>query len=348
VSPARLLAALDRLGWLLLALAAGLSAVTVIASMVVLLPPGRTFDDWLTYVHAGERLLSGKSIFAPMQLAGPYALPGATLIGYAYPPSSVPLFLPFMSYPAGLVAWLTLTVGLLITGLYAVLARELGRVRPIEFAAVLAGLAMIRPFWEGVAIGNASVGVAGLLAWSWVIGRGSTSLGALAGIGATVKLVPGVLVFWSTPRTFLRVAAATALVAIALFVVTLPIVGIQSWLDYVTALSYSQPACGEVSLWFPPSVACTLKPVLGVGAAKLAGIVLALVAGGLAVLWRSPLVAFALITFAWLAPVTDLHAHYLLVVYVLVVTVCASWLGRRRRARTYHDHRGVAPGPVSS
>lgn len=331
MSLALLARALNRLGWVALALAAALCAETVISTMVILIPVGRTFDDWLTYAHTGERLLSGSSIYAPMQLSGPYALPGATLIGYAYPPSSVPLFFPFMSYPAGLVAWLTLNVGLLVTGLYAIVGRELGRVRPLEFALVLFGLALMRPFYEGVAIGNASVGLAGVLAWCWVIGRDRASIGYLAGLGATIKVVPGVLVFWSTPRTFPRVLLNALAVGFALFVLTLPIVGIHSWVDYATALSYSQPACGATSFWFPSSVACAFQPLIGIGAAKLAGIALALVAGGLAVGSRSPLLAFALVTFAWLAPVTDLHAHYLLVIYVLIVTACASWLGGRRR-----------------
>lgn len=325
-----LVAAMDRLGWVALVLSAAVCAFTVILSMAVLLPLGRTWDDWLTYVHAAQRLLSGSAIYAPMQLSGPYALPGATLIGYAYPPSSVPFFIPFMSYPVGLVAWLTLNVGLLLTGLYAIVGRELGRVRPIAFALVLLGLAMLRPFYEGVAIGNASVGVAGLLAWCWVIGRAHSSTGFLAGLGATMKVVPGVLLFWSTPQTFPRVFLAALATAAALFAITLPIVGIQSWVDFATALSYSQPACGVDSI--PPSVACAIKPIVGVGAAKLAGIALAVVAGGAAVTVRSPLRAFALIVFAWLAPVTDLHSHYLLVVYVLAVVACAAWFGRRSTA----------------
>lgn len=273
--------------------------------------------------------MSGASIYSPEQLSGTYVLPSVTLIGYAYPPSSVPLFIPFTSYPFGLLAWLTLNVGLLITGLYAVLGRELGRVRPLEFAAVVLGLALFRGFADGVAFGNASVGLAGVLAWCWVIGRGRTSIGALSGLGATIKLVPGAVVFWSTPRTFPRVVLSALAVGLALFVLTLPVVGIESWVDYATALSYSEPACGVDA--FPTSVACTLKPVIGIGAAKLAGIALALVAGGMAVVARSPLISFALVVFAWLAPVTDLHFHYLLVVYVLAVTACGTLLGGRRR-----------------
>lgn len=321
-------AAADRLGWIALILAIAMCAFVTISTIVIFAPVGRTFADWLTYVHAVERLLAGAPIYPPEQLTGPYVLVNVTLFGYAYPPSSVPLFIPFASYPVGLVAWLTLNVGALITGLYAILRHELGRVRPLEFAVVLLGLTFLRGFAEGVAFGNASVGVAGLLAWCWVIGRGRTPVGVLAGIGGTIKLVPGMVVFWATRETFPRVLLTVVVVGGALALVTLPLVGIQSWFDYARALSLSVPACGVDP---PTSFACNLQPFLGVGPAKLAGIVIALVAGGLAVLARSPLLAFALVVIAWLSPVTDLHYHYLLVVYVLAVVAAVTWLKRRRR-----------------
>ena len=167
--------AADRLGWIALVLAALTCSFVAITTIVAFAPLGRTFADWLTYVHAVERVLAGVPIYPEAQLSGPYVLPNATLIGYAYPPSSVPLFIPFVSYPIGLVAWFTLNVGLLVTGLYAIVHRELGRVRPLEFAIVLLGLAFLRGFAEGVAFANASVGLAGVLAWCWVIGRGGRS-----------------------------------------------------------------------------------------------------------------------------------------------------------------------------
>lgn len=320
-------AAADRLGWIALVLAVALCAFVAISTIMIFAPVGRAFADWLTYVHAVERMLAGVPIYPPEQLSGPYVLVSVTLFGYAYPPSSVPLFIPFASYPVGLVAWLTLNVGALITGLYAILRHELGRVRPLQFAIVLFGLAFLRGYADGVAFGNASVGVAGLLAWCWVIGRGRSPVGVLAGVGATIKLVPGTAVFWATRETFPRVLLTVLAVGGALFLLTLPLVGIQSWVDYAKALSYSVPACGVDP---PTSIACHLQPFLGASAAKLAGIVLALVAGGLAVLARAPLLAFALVVVAWLSPVTDLHYHYLLVVYVLAVVTAATWLRRRR------------------
>ena len=319
----RLALAADRLGWVALVLTVLLLSFVVISTIVGFAPAGRTFADWLTYVHAVERLLAGQPIYAPEQLAGQYVLVNVTLFGYAYPPSSVPLFIPFASYPVGLVAWLTVNVGLLVTGVVAILKRERGRVRPLELSLALLVLAFFPGFADGVAWGNASVGLAGLLAWAWVVGRGRASVGALTGIGATIKLVPGSLIFWSTPRSFPRVVLTAAAAAAILFVVTLPLVGLGSWADYVKALSLSEPACG---VDVPVSLACVLKPTLGVSLAKLAGILLALAAGIGAVVARSALVAFGLVVVAWLAPVTDLHFHYLLVVYVLAVVAGARWL----------------------
>lgn len=331
-------AAIDRLGWVVLVAAAGLCIYAVVATMILSAPTGRTFADWLTYVHAVERLLSGGPIYPREQLSGTYVLVGVTLIGYAYPPSSVPLFIPFASYPVGLVAWLILNVGLLLTGLYAILRRELGLVRPLEFAAVLLSLAFVRGFTEGVSFGNASVGLAGLFAWAWVIGRGEATIGFLSGLGGTIKLVPGTLLFWSTPQTFLRVLATTLAVGVALALVTLPLVGVDSWRDYATALSFSEPACAVDST--PVSIACTLKPFLGIGGAKLAGIAVALLAGVLAVIARPPLLSFALVAIAWLAPVTDLHFHYYLVAYVVAVVAGATWLARRRQLGSARERIG--------
>lgn len=321
----RLALAADRVGWVATALAAVLLSFVVISTIVGFAPAGRTFADWLTYVHAVERLFAGSPIYAPEQLGGRYVLVNVTLFGYAYPPSSVPLFIPFASYPVGLVAWLTVNVGLLLTGVVAILKRERGRVRPLELALALLVLAFFPGFADGVAWGNASVGLAGFLAWAWVMGRGRTPVGALTGLGATVKLVPGALVFWATPRTFPRMAAIAAATAGALFIATLPAVGLHSWADYIKALSLSEPACG---VDVPVSLACVLKPMLGIGPAKLAGILLALAAGIGAIFVRRVVVSFALVVVAWLAPVTDLHFHYLLVVYVLGVVAAARWLQR--------------------
>ena len=206
----------------------------------------------------------------------------------------------------------------MITGVIAILKRGVPR-STLELALALLVLGFF-PDSPTVRVGQRQRRLAGFLAWAWVIGRGRLPVGAFAGLGATIKLVPGALIFWSNPRTFPRVLAGAAAVAGVLFVLTLPLVGLASWADYVTALSLSEPACG---VDVPVSLACVLKPIIGIGPAKLAGMLLALVAGIAAVFVRAPLASFGLVVVAWLAPVTD-STSIPAVIYVLAVIAGAG------------------------
>lgn len=302
--------------------------VGVITGML-LVPVDRVFVDWITYANAVDRFVSGQSLFAPQQLSGQYFLPDVVRAGYAYPPPSILLFLPFASYPVGLVGWTVLNVGLLVTGLLAVVRKEMGRVTPLLGAAMLGSLALYVPFTEGVAVGNVNVGLAGVFAWAWVIGRSSPGMGVLAGVGAVVKIVPGALVFWSDRRTFVRTAAISLAVATFVSVVTLPLMGIHAWTDFMTALGNSQPNCSGPGLH--ASLACVIEPLTGPVAARSMVVAIALAAGIGAVLTRTPTVAFALVVVASVFPATDGHSHSLLVLYVLLVILSAHLVGVRSR-----------------
>ena len=316
-----------RLAWLALALSILACLMSVVGSGQHLALDGRVFVDWVTYANAVERLLSGRSIFAPEQLAGPYSLPTVVRIGYAYPPPSVILFIPFAVFPVGLWAWIVLNVGLLVTGLFAVVQKEVGRLSPLAAAAILFGLAAFVPFSEGVASGNVNIGLAGVLAWAWVLGRSQRALGPISGLTATIKIVPGFLVFWSDRERFLRTAAGALAVAIGLTIVTLPFTGIGPWMDMFKALSNSQPICSGGGIH--PSTACFFTPLVGSTMAKFLGILTGVVFGSAAVLTPNPLYAFTLVCLASLAPVADWHSHTFIVLYVLLVVAIARTAGMR-------------------
>ena len=267
-------------------------------------------------------------IYPAEQLSGPYVLPNVTLFGYAYPPSSVPLFIPFASWPFGLCG-------------LADPERRGAHHGPVRDPPVTSSDASARSNSRSscsVSLscvasptvsrsGTRASGLPGCLLGAGSSGVDAPQIGLLAGLGATIKLVPGTMIFWSTPKTFPRVLAhgnGHGRGAVRPYSAA---GGHRAWFDYVRALSYSEPACG---VDFPTSIACTFQPVLGIGTAKLAGIALAVVAGVLAVIVTPRLLSFALVVVAWLAPVTDLHFHYLLVVYVLAVAAYAVWLRRRR------------------
>ena len=139
-----------------------------------------------------------------------------------------------------------------------------------------------------------------------------------------MKVVPGTLAFWATPSTLARSLATSLAVALTLFVVTLPLMGIDAWVDFFRALGNAQPFCG-----YPvPSFACAVAPVVGMSTAKLLGVI---VGAGLAVgsvFVSNDYYAFCLVTAGWIAPTTDMHPHSWLVVFVLAFVGASRVAGR--------------------
>jgi hypothetical protein len=83
--------------------------------------------------------------------------------------------------------------------------------------------------------------------------------------------------------------------------------------------------------------------MLGPGPAKAAGTAVAVAAFLGAWLVRPPLLAYALVGIAWLAPVTDMQWHYLLIPYVFLVVAVAHVFAQRRATRSVvMPHRASA------
>ncbi len=280
--------------------------------------------DWATYSDAFQRLLHGSAIYDARQLSGPYYLPDITTTGYVYPPASLPLFSPFLNQPIGLVAWLVLNVALMVSGVYAILRRELGNDAAQYLGVALLPVVMWIGFLNGLTAGNVTIGLCGALAWSWAVGRERTPAVAVAIIGVA-KIFPAILVCWTTPSRFLRSVLTAALIAAGWLLVTLPFVGPTSWFDFLRALGNAQPMCS-----YGPSVSCVLQPALGVSMAKLAALVIAGALGLGAVFVRTDLVAFTMIAVAWIVPVSDLSNYSVLPLFVVWVVVFAVGMRRLR------------------
>ncbi len=284
------------------------------------------FDDWRTYARAVDRWLAGEPIYARAQALGPYELRDTLLTGFTYPPAAVPLFAPFATGTLGLIAWMAVNLGAFILGVVAVLRHELGRVGPLALGVALIAAAVFPPFGNAVVSGNLNLGIAGLLAWLWVI-RADRLTAGLAGIGAGLKIFPGLLAAWPMRHSGWRgffIAAGTTL---AVILITLPLVGVASWVDFGHALRNAQPECSAQSV----SIACGLDGVLGPAAARLVGVVVSLALVVVVLRVRSPFVAYAALTGALLAPVVDMHPHYWLFVWVVALVGVARILGRRTR-----------------
>ncbi|MDQ2933546.1 MAG: DUF2029 domain-containing protein [Chloroflexota bacterium] len=287
------------------------------------------WGDWRTYANAVDRFFSGGALYAPAQLSGPYLMPRATIeVGYTYPPPSVLLLAPFAAGVPGLVAWLVVNAGILLTGVTAIIHRGFRTSLPLALAISAFSLALYPPFTDGMAVGNINVGIAGLLAWCWVRRDGGRWIGAAAGISAVLKVYPGVLTAWDSRRRGWTAVRDAVFAGAFISLLTLPLVGIGLWIDFVHVLANAQPACWPTTT----SLTCALLPITGVTVARVIALLVAVAAIGGALRVRSPFIAFALVTVAMLAPVADGWLHYWLFPYVVVVAGLAYLLGGRRES----------------
>ncbi|MDQ4034388.1 MAG: DUF2029 domain-containing protein [Chloroflexota bacterium] len=312
------------LGWLIVGL--GIAAVmlaTARAEQQLAAISFDAFDDWRTYANAVDRWMSGEPIYAPAQVAGPYQLRDSLLTGFTYPPPAVPMFLPFAAGTNGLIAWISINLGAFLLGLMAILRRELGRLDPQAIGVTLIALAAFPPFSNAVVSGNLNLGIAGLLAWLWVL-RADGLTASMAGIGSTLKVFPGLIAAWPARRDGWRSVAVSAGVAVALSLLTLPLVGSDAWSDFVHALRNAQPECSPQSL----SIACGLQGLVGPAVARLLGIGVAILLVIAVVRARSRFVAYAALAGALLAPVVDMHPHYWLFAWVVAFVGVARVVGR--------------------
>ena len=190
-------------------LAIGIGLILLALSTIHFFPPGMWGDDWATYRAGVHRLFSGGSLYAPFQLAGPYPLRAAAGgFGFVYPPSSVPMVAPVaLSGSIGRAVWFALGPALYLSGVAAVLRRETGSLHALWIVPF--ALAAGPWFPQALASGNATLLLAGFLAWAWAVPR---TAGAIAGLGLAIKLAMGAIVVWAWRERGWRAVAIGALV----------------------------------------------------------------------------------------------------------------------------------------
>lgn len=286
------------------------------------------WSDWQTEANAVNRVLDGEPLYAPDQLSGPYYMTSVILRGWTYPPASILILLPFKDEPLGLYLSIATNVGLYLGGLMLILRREFGRNwLPWPLAFVLLGLAVFRPFGEGVVAGNVNVALAGLYALCWASDERRRWIAPVAGIAATFKLFPGLMVLWAVRRQGLRpifIALATFLV---LCLLSVPLVGFQTWRDFFTTLVNAQPPCQSYNTL---SFACIFSQLTGVTIAKLIGYGFVVVFGVATILVKDRFWAFFLLGATMLAGVTDMHLHFWVFWYVVLVVGLSLVYARTR------------------
>jgi hypothetical protein len=261
---------------------------------------------------------------------------------YLYPPffavAMTPFAVLFDDYRVANWAWAAVGAVALIASVLLVSRREsLAVGRP---ALPLVGAAFAFPPVIGeLVMGNVHLVVLGLLgvAWwsversrevaaspataTWRTRRGDVLAGALVGLATLIKLFPAVVILWFVVTQRWTAAAASFCTLLALALLTLPVVGLDPWLDYPTVL---------LNLGAPVDTTDTVAPTVWVSAVLPPLVARLVVVGiGLAfVLWsirrRSAPVSFAIAVAVSILVAPALYHHYLAVL-VLPLVLALRW-----------------------
>jgi hypothetical protein len=249
--------------------------------------------DFSFYWTAAAHLLHGEPIYSAAQLAGPY-VPQAQE-GFLYPPALAAFVTPLAAlFPhdprAANWIWSGLGAAILVASVLALVRSEKldecfrflgGRGR----WWLVAGAFAFPPVVDELVVGNVHLLLVGLLTAAWlgvrraqagvmsggVMSGDRASGDRLAGIGVgaagIVKIFPGLLMLWFVLTKRWRAAAWAIAAALAIAVASLPITGLQPWLDYPTVLANlsSTPAATDAlapTFWLAPYLGFTVARVL--------------------------------------------------------------------------------------
>ncbi len=200
----------------------------LLAMSVFLTQAGWGFDAG-AYLAAAQRLARGDPIYQQYSLDGPFS-PGPYGL-YLYPPPLAVATLPFtmLSFQGATVLWYLVRVALLAV------ACGVMPVRPTIRLLVFAVAAVSYPVLKDLNLGNVSVFVTAILAFAW---RGlDRPLGSVAlAIDMYVRPTLGLLLVWYLLRRRWWPVIWTIASGLVILLLTLPIVGVQGYLDFVAVL----------------------------------------------------------------------------------------------------------------
>jgi len=291
--------------------------------------------DFSFYWDAANHLLHGEPIYSATQLSGPYAPQGQD--GFLYPPPLAAAVMPLAAlFPSDsrAAAWIWNGLGakILVASLLALHRSErLGERYPLlagngRWLLVAAAFAF-PPVIGELVLGNVHLLLLGLLTLAWLgvrrgDSRGEWLAGAAVGLATVIKVFPGVLVIWFLLARRYRAAAGAAVGFGAAALLTLPVTGIQPWLDYPIVLAnLSAPADTTDTLaptvWAAPYLGFTVARILvtAIGIAMLAR----------SALFQAPARSFAVAVTVAVLVAPAVYQHYLaLLVLPLVLGLGAG------------------------
>ncbi len=234
--------------------------------------------DFSAYWEAGRRILDGGSVYMPFQTEGLYS-PQQHLL-YPYPPLLAVLVAPlsaiFDGYRSAHWIWAGLGTAILVLVVVSIARRE-RLARGFDLFLLVGAALAFAPLVGELVIGNVHLLILGILAAAWLaLDRGTPraeiAAGALIGLATLIKVFPGLVIVWFLVTGRIR-AAVAAIVAMALLAVaTLPVTGLEPWIQYPIVLLNLGPPTELIdvlapTVWLsavmPPIVARLIVTVAG-------------------------------------------------------------------------------------
>lgn len=260
--------------------------------------------DYEAYDLAARRLVAGQALY-PAGLAEAYNS-GAYAGLYLYPPPLAVGVMPLTVLgPAdAAMVWLAARIALLVLGVALLPVSALAR------GSVLAVAAISFPVWYDLNLGNLSVIILFLSSVIWRFRDGVVGSVALAVAGVLRYPFGLVLLGWLLARRW-KAVAWTVAAGVVIVTATLPVVGIQGWLDYLAALSgLRDVSAGEHNL----SLATTARS-LGLPGPDGLWVAVGIGAAGIATAWatlrRDPETALVVSLTGAIFFFPFFHPHYL-------------------------------------
>ena len=284
--------------------------------------------DFSAYWLAAGHVLDRAPIYADFQLAGQYSPQQQYL--YLYPPFLAVAMTPLAAiipsdYRLANLVWAVLGAIVAAVVVAAVARRErIGA--PRETVLLVGGAFAFPPLIGELVMGNVHLLLLGLLGGAWLALRDDRPsmlpiAGILVGVATLIKLFPGLVILWLVLRGRYR-AALWSLAAIAvLAVATLPVTGIEAWLEYPRVL---------LNLGPPVDTRDTLAPIVWLSSfmPPVLARVVVVVAMVAAVVWAarrtSEPISFAVAVTASVLIAPALYQHYLAIL-VLPLLLALRW-----------------------
>lgn len=285
--------------------AATVSAVVLSLAMIIFIGSAGFGYDYAAYDAAARRIVDGLPLYLP-DTAARYAA-GAYEGLYLYPPPLAIALTPLtvFSLDDATLSWMLFRAGVLAAG--CAILPVARRVRLLTFAAACISF----PALFDLNLGNVSLVVFGLTAVAWRT-HGNAIAAVAHAVLIAIRFPFGVFFLeWLAQRRW-RTIAWTIAAGLALLALSLPIVGVGTYLDYVTILrGLPDISTGphNLSLKSTAQAIGLADPIAN--AAGPVGYVLGVVAIWFAARRRDTDVAFVITATATLVVAPFFHPHYL-------------------------------------